>query len=255
MQHPMNVCFNGCSFTAGDGFQPDQREDYIYDRLLEKKFKFNRFNIAQTGSSNYTIFMRSASAIMSKQYNCVVTQWTALNRIWLSPGPGSTFFVNDVGPVFNYRNIHLNAEEKRVFKNTLLLLNGDYNNIVDLIEYSKILESLANFCNVKIVFINGLVPWTNDLIQPLESALNKSLSEYSKSMLDFDTRDDVEIIEFFQQLQNCFATLNQTHWVNLFDSFQKNTKDTGPLGHHPGIISHQWMANKTANFLIENNIL
>jgi hypothetical protein len=251
----MNVCFNGCSFTAGDGFQPDQREYYIYDRLLEKKFKFNRLNIAQNGSSNYTIFMRSAGAIMSKQYNCVVTQWTALNRVWLCPGPDSKFFSNDSSPDFNYRNIQLNAEENRVFKNTLLLLNGDYNNIVDLIEYSKILESLANLYNVKIVFINGLVPWTNDLTQLLGSDLNKSLSEYSKSILDFDTRDDVEIIKFFQQLQNYFATLNQTHWVNLFDSFQKNTQDTGPMGHHPGIISHQWMANKTANFLIENKIL
>jgi len=251
----MNICFNGCSFTVGEGFPIVLREQYIYDRLLEKQFNFNRTNIAQGGSSNYTIFMRSAAAIMSGEYNCVITQWSALNRIWLSPGPDSVFFVNDQLPEFKYRTIHLTGTEKHIFKNTLLLLNGDYNNIIDLIQYSKILESLAKLHNVKLGFINGLVPWTDDLIQPLGSDLNSSLSDYSKSMLDFENRPDTEIVKFFQQLQEHFATLNQSSWVNLFDSFQSNIQDVGPEGHHPGINSHLTMANKTAEFLITNKII
>jgi hypothetical protein len=165
------------------------------------------------------------------------------------------FFNNDARPEFSYRNIRLSGKEKTTFKNTLLLLNGDYNNIVDLIRYARILESLAKIHNVKLAFINGLVPWTDDLSRPLGSDLSSSLSQYSKALIDFGNRDDTEIIKFFQQLQEHFATLNQAHWVNLFDSFNKNTKDCGPEGHHPGIKSHEWMADKTADFLITNNII
>lgn len=251
----MNVCFNGCSFTVGEGFPEEQRDLYIYDRLLEQQFKFSRTNIAKGGSSNYTIFMRSAEAVMSKKYDCVITQWSSLNRIWLCPGPDAEFFVNSSSPDFKYRNIYLGAKEKITFSNTLLMLNGDYANIMDLIQYTKMLEVLAESNNVKLGFINGLVPWTDDLSKPLGKDLSQSMSKYSKELIDFDTRDDQEIIYFFQKLQDCFATLNQKLWINLFDSFLANTQDQGPLGHHPGINSHKWMAEKTHEFFLNNQII
>lgn len=251
----MNVCFNGCSFTVGEGFTKSQRDQYIYDRLLEQKFKFNRINIAKGGSSNHTIFMRSADAILSEQYHCVVTQWSALNRIWLKPGPDCEFFSNDSLPFFKYREIYLDEKAKNTFKKTLLMLNGDFDNIIQLIKYCKILESLAYYTNTEVVFVNGLVPWTNDLITKLGPDLGKSLSSYSKSMLDFDNREDNEIIKFFQELQQHFSTLNRDLWVNLFESFVGNSTDVGPEGHHPGIISHKWMADKISNFLLTKRIL
>lgn len=252
----MNICFNGCSLTVGEGFPEDQRDQYIYDRLLEKRFGFNRTNIARGGSSNYTIFLRSADAIMSGQYNCVITQWSALNRIWLYPGPDSEFFTNEtVKRPFSYRDIYLSAEEKAKFVNTLLVLNGDYHNIIDLIKFNNILCCLAKQSHTKVVFINGLIPWQQDVSAPLGSDLNSCLSEYTKSLLDFDHRDDSEIVEFFQNLQTHFSSMDQSSWVNLFDSWFSNVQDVGPEGHHPGIVSHQWMADTTANFLLENKIL
>ncbi len=251
----MNVCFNGCSFTVGEGFPEEQRDLYIYDRLLEQHFGFSRTNIARGGSSNYTIFMRSAEAIISKKYNCVITQWSTLNRIWLHPGPDTEFFINSASPDFAYRHIYLGAKEKATFIDTLMMLNGDYNNILELVRYTKILEAIADSNQVKLVFINGLLPWNDDLVKPLGNDLSKSMSAYSKELVEFDTRDDAEIIQFFQRLQDQFATLNQKLWVNLFDSFLANTQDRGPLGHHPGIKSHQWMAEKTQEFFLNNQII
>jgi len=252
----MNICFNGCSFTQGQGFSENQRDLYIYDRILEKQFLFKRTNIANEGSSNHTIFMRSAESIISGNYNCIVTQWSALNRLWLYPGPDSEFFTNDKNlSDFVYRDIRISAKERKRLKDTLLLLNGDYRNIIELVKFTKILEALAEPKHIKLVYINGLVPWTDDLIKPLDHDLAQSLSDYSKDLLDFDRRDDDEIIEFFTQLQKQFKTLNQSLWVNLFDSFQNNMQDLGPEGHHPGINSHQWMANETSKFFIKNNII
>jgi len=251
----MKFCFNGCSFTLGEGFSVEQREHFIYDRLLSKQFGFNRDNIAIGGSSNYTIFIRSAKAIMSEQYHCVITQWSALNRLWLSPAPNVYFFTNAKPNDFQYRDISLNKQQIEQFQNALMLLNGDYNNILDLISYCNILSALANQTQTDLVFVNGLVPWTNDLERPLQQDLAASLSNYTKMLLDFDHRNDQEIIELFLQLQKQFETLDRGHWVNLFDSWIKNVVDTGPQGHHPGIQSHKNMADKIASHLLENKIL
>lgn len=254
----MNVCFNGCSFTVGEGFPESLREYYIYDRLLEQKFKFNRTNIAKGGSSNYTIFMRSADAILSGKYNCVITQWSALNRIWLSPGPDSDFFVNDTrNPDFRYREIYLNAAQKKTFTSTLLMLNHDYQNIFDLIDYCNILISLSKFTNTLCIFVNGLVPWESDLSIQLDDHTNfdKNLSMYTKNILDFDHRDDNEIYKFFTKLQHKFSKLDESKWVNIFNSFYKNSTDKGPQGHHPGPKSHSWMADQIDEYLRKNSIL
>jgi hypothetical protein len=250
-----SVCFNGCSFTVGAGFPVEQRDLYIYDRLISKKFNFDRTNIAVGGSSNYKIFLRSAAALSSGHFDIVFSQWSALNRIWLSPGPDSEFFSNDKKiPDFKYRNIYLSPQKKQEFQNTLLILNHDYQNLLDLVDYCNILDSLAKLNNVKSVYINGLLPWQTDLIAPLTNNLECLLSDYSKEILDFKNRDDKEILLFFTQLQKKIKLLNKKNWVNQFESMRFLSTDNGPEGHHPGIKSHQLMADLIESYL-KNNIL
>jgi hypothetical protein len=259
MSTKIKVCFNGCSFTWGEGYSDYDRELYVYDRLLANRFNFDRTNIAVKGSSNYTIFMRSSEAIMSGIYDIVFVQWSALNRLWLSPGPGAYFFVNDKKFAdYRYRDLYISKLEKSNLKNLLLLLNHDYQNIIELIDYCKILNELADQKKTKIFYINGLIPWTNDLNTPLTSAttsLNDSLSKYTKQILDFDRRDDEEIIKYFNDLHLKFKQLDQSNWINLFDSFLKNIVDTAPQGNHPGTRSHQWMADQITTHLIERKII
>jgi len=242
---------------VGAGFPPESREMYVWDNLLVKKFNFLKNNIAIKGSSNYTIFMRSANAIISKKYDVIVTQWTALNRLWLSPGPECHFFVNDQKfPDFRYRDVYISANEKSMLTKLFLLLNHDYQNIFELIDYNKILSQLATVNNVKLIHVNGLVPWQDDLITNIDpNELNSTLTEYTKNILDVSNRDDNEIIDYVTKLQNKFAELDQDKWVNLFESFLNNTVDIGPEGHHPGIKSNQWMADQVANYIIEKQII
>jgi hypothetical protein len=250
-----NVCFHGCSFTVGEGFPEELRDQYIYDRLVSKYFNYNRTNISLGGSGNYKIFLRSCESILSGEYDIVFTQWSALNRFWLSPGPNASFFLNDEKyPDYRYRDIYLSKKEKEKFKNTFLLLNHDYQNIFDLIDYCKILVNLADKNQVKLIFINGLVPWTPDLVKPFNKDLNLTLSKYSKEILDFDNRDDDEIIFYFKKLQDKFNTLDQKQWVNIFDSFRESSVDDGPEGHHPGIESHKIMADKIIEYIVKEKI-
>ena len=126
----MKTCFNGCSVTVGEGFPLEKRVNYIYTDLLAKKFRVEQQNIAIGGSSNHTIFMRSVSAIQSQKYDIVFTQWSALNRICLYPGPDCYFFINDeTYPDFRYRDIYISKKDKQKLRETLLILNHDYQNI------------------------------------------------------------------------------------------------------------------------------
>ena len=59
-------------------------------------------------------------------------------------------------------------------------------------------------------------------------------------------------MQFFKQLKLKFAELDQSKWINLFNSMLDNTIDTGPEGHHPGKISHAWMANLTTEYIVTN---
>jgi len=249
-----DVCWNGCSITVGEGFPPPIRDQYIYDRLISKQFAFNSTNIAVGGSSNIEIFKRSAQAILENKYDIVFTQWSALNRMWLYPGPDCVFSLNDERyPDFKYRDIYIDSKTKTKIKNTLLMLNHDYHNILDLITYCCILECMANASGTRAVFINGLVPWTRDLSYDLSTAnIAAQLSDYTKSIMDFDHRDDQEIVNFVQQLQHNFKKINQDLWVNIFNSMQTNVVDIGPEGHHPGILSHQLMADQISNYLTRN---
>jgi hypothetical protein len=83
------------------------------------------------------------------------------------------------------------------------------------------------------------------------------LSDYTKSILDFDKRDDLEIITLFQRLQKKFLNIDQHLWVNLFDSMQHHSValgDLGPEGHHPGPRSHQIIATKVSDYITRNNL-
>jgi hypothetical protein len=135
------------------------------------------------------------------------------------------------------------------------MMNHDYHNICELVDYCSILDRLSEHHGKIVVYINGLVPWTEDIAKPLSTDLYESLSEYTKEILDFDNRDDQEIIQLFGRLQQKFSELDQSKWVNLFDSFVSDTVDKGPQGHHPGIQSHIIMAEKILSYLSKKQVL
>ena len=248
------ACFVGCSFTVGEGFPEDQRGRFIYDRLLEKDFNFQRTNLAVGGASNDLIFMTAADAL-SQDHDVMVVQWSGLNRIWLYPKPGMGIFSNSAQDApYQFGDIYMSRREKKDFFDRLRSLNHDYHNIIKLIDYCSILDRLSEYHGKRTIYINGLVPWTDDLLIENPTDLASELSLYTKHILDFDDRDDDEVLKFFKVLQEKFQKLDRSKWVNLFDSFQQDTTDLGPEGHHPGIESHARMAEKVKKYLLDHRI-
>jgi|SaaInlV_110m_DNA_1040235.scaffolds.fasta_scaffold00886_9 hypothetical protein len=239
-------CFNGCSFTFGEGFCNSDRLRYTYPYVVGEQTNTPVENIAIKGSSNYLTFMRSASAIQSNKFNAVFTQWTIPTRLWLFPGPDTQFFTNDQNNAeYTYREIHLSKNKKRTFTDTLLMLNGEFQCLIDLVGYCKILDSVASTNNTKSYYINGLLQWTKDLFATNNyNDMDNSFSTYTKDLLDFDNRNDDELSRFHYKLSSTLKTLNTDMWINMFESMDNNIVDLTPANHHPGIKTNKWMANK-----------
>jgi hypothetical protein len=251
----LKALFNGCSVTVGAGFPEDLRDTYVYDRLICNHFNFDRTNIAVEASSNYKIFIRTCEALISKKYDLVVTQWAPFPRFWFSPEPGTHLYIDGVSDRtddFVCTNLWVSKKEMSDFANLLRILSHDYQSIIELIDYCCIIDALGEATNTPVVYINGNTRWENDLVKPLEEDLEKSLSDFSKSMLNFAHKPDQEIILNFTALQEKFAKLKQSNWVNLFDCFKKSLVDVGPLGHHPGEKTYQLLADQVINHLNKN---
>ena len=250
MSAKMKVAFTGCSMTRGDGFGVANLAPEIWPNIISRVFEFDSRNLGISGASNLRIFQTASTAILSKKYDLVFCQWTVLNRLWLSPGPNAWYFLTGDGKnSFEYRDIKLNQREKTDLEHMIMLLNHDYQNIIELVDYIKILEDLAQYHQVKIVHVNGMVPWQPDLADENTANDFSTMSLYTRQLLDFDKRDDEEIKKLFLELHNKFLKLDTHRWINLFDSFQSQMVDSGPLGHHPGPRSHVSMSNLVQNYL------
>lgn len=247
----MKVCWHGCSATIGAGFPEDQRDQFVYDRLVCKKLGFDSDNLAEPGASNVNIFRAACASVMSGCYNCVFVQWSELNRLWFYPGPDTEFLASGDSDVhYQYRDILISLKQRHQLRDQVLLLNHDYHNLLALIDFCNILEALANHCQCQLVYINGHIRWKPDLTQIIQiDNLDDTLSDYTKTVLDFDHRNDDELMSFFSRLQNKFASLNRDLWVNLFDPLIEIKLDEGPLGHHYGVKSYAILAD-----LIESHI-
>lgn len=210
-------------------------------------------NFAKPGASNHLIFLSASQNLLSGRFNKFFVQWSALGRVWYFPGPDSQFFVNDTHySDFRYRDLYINAKDKKKICDLTLMLNHDFHNMLQLIDYCCILETVSKQTQCDVYFINGLVPWTADITGNITHDLSEHFSEYTKSVLDFDHRDDDEIMTFLTTLRNKFALMPCHLWINLFDSMSARSVDLGPLGHHPGIQSHKQMADMIINFLKNN---
>ena len=207
-------------------------------------------NRAQSGASNHLIFLSAAQSLLSGQFDKVFVQWSALNRVWFFPGPDTRYSLNDEKrPDYQYRDFYISPREKKRLRDLVLMLNHDFHNILQLVDYCCILDTIAKQKQCDVYFINGIVPWTADIDNDNFDDLSASLSPYTKNILDFDNRDDTEVIAFLSELRSKFTMMPRHLWINLFDSMFDRQVDLGPLGHHPGIQSHRQTADMILNFL------
>ena len=138
--------------------------------------------------------MSALQELINFSADILFVQWTGLNRLWLYPGPETELFLSHtIDSDYKYRTITYSKNELQKFSTQYSILNHDYHNLMVLIDYCNILKKISG--NTKIFFINGLIPWTEEIcnINTIDNYY-KNLSDYTKKLLDFD-RYKKEIID------------------------------------------------------------
>jgi hypothetical protein len=244
----MKILTNGCSFTYGDGFLDSERTKLIWPTLLADALNATVDNVAYPGSSNLEIFLRTLRAVKETHYDLVIVQWTELRRQWFEPGIDRIYICagnpRDLDHSWQHRAMLLSSKQRRTFNQITTMLMGDYRALLDLCTFCQTLNEIVP----NILHVNGLVPWTKDLLELGDTTdMAQSMSTFTKNMLEFDHHDDWVILDNYQKLSKQVNLANQ-NWLNMFDSWKDNSPDVATLGHHPGPKSHQYMADKIADY-------
>ena len=248
----MQFTFVGCSFTVGEGLELEKSDTSNYVNLVGKHYSASITNLAVGGNSNYNIFITALNEILFNPPDKIFVQWSALNRLWLYPGLDTELSLSHIiKDDYVYRNMFYSKKELQKFTDTYHILNHDYHNILTLINYCNILTKISKN-KTQLIFINGLLPWTREILS-LDTMpdFSKNLSNYTKEILEFDSRDDIELIDFFTKLNKNILELPQSKWVNMFDSMIKILIDFGTDGEHPGPKSHTLYADMIINYIEE----
>jgi hypothetical protein len=247
----MNFTFCGCSLTAGDGLSLEKNDPNNYSNLVSANYNANVKNIAKKGSSNYDIFIAGVNEILFNTPDILFLQWTGLNRHLMHPSLYIEFPIINQDSVTEIKHLDIQFSKKflKKFVDQFLLLNHNYHNILALINYCKILEKISENKS-KIVMINGLLPWTEELIRKdaCDDPVN-SFSLYTQRLLSVHNLPDEDIKLFFNKIHYGLEEIEKNNWVNMFNSLSKQKIDLGNDNRHPGPKSHQLYANTIITYL------
>lgn len=250
----MKFTFVGCSFTVGVGLELEKSDPANYTNILANYYDAESLNLAQGGNSNYNIFITALNEILFNSPDKIFIQWSSPNRLWLYPGPDtSVALAHTIENDYSYRNIKYSKKELQELTDMYHILNHDYHNLITLINYCNILAEISKN-KTQIIFINGLVPWTKEIIDKNTlSNFSENLSDYSKEILEFDSRDDAELTIIFDNLNLAITKMEQSKWVNMFNSMTEIAIDLGNDAQHPGPKSHRLYADMIIKYIEDNN--
>lgn len=249
-----NFTFIGCSITKGEGLPDEENDENNYANIVGTYFNAKVKNLSKSGNSNYNIFINALNELLYEKSNILFLQWSGLQRHWIYPDLDLVFPITNLAPKkdLSYLNTKFTKQFLKNFTDQFLLLNHDYHNILQLLNYCKILETIAGD-QIKLVYINGLLPWTKEILYR-ESATDpvKYFSDYTKDLLSIDLLPDEDIDLFFNKIHEGIKQTNKNNWVNMFNNISSLAVDFGLDNLHPGPESHKKVAKLIINKLIHD---
>jgi len=250
--------FVGCSFTKGEGLFKEKSDPDLWVNLLHQstpELKLTTLiNLAEGGNNNETIFQDAVNSLTnSPKYLFVV--WTIFPRLRINPGVELYNTSQNWSPATELVDINLHTMKysKKYLaniKNRFFDLLHDHYEIIKVLRYSQTIINLSRLTNTKTFFINGLLPWDNNYFVKLPHTQPSDTTQYTQSILNANTRDDVEYWGLYDKIHNEYATFNLSNadWINLYQGYKQNFMlDTGLDHQHPGPLSNQAFSK----FLIE----
>jgi len=256
----------GCSLTSGVGWNKNnlitdvKDEPLLWTNLCHNNISRFRnlelINVGQGGASNSEIFQNAVRAIASHadDIDTVLCQWTSGPRYNFNVG----FELWDTSEVFvdsvhRKHDVCLSDGSRwpRKYINDLIdrlrTLHHLHWEIVKILDYSNILQRLAQLHKFNIFFINGLCPWDDDYFVELHNVSPEAYTPFTKKdILNIDSRSDKDIHKLYHLAHTHYQNtggINLPQWINLYNSYYKLTTDFNFDNCHPGQHSNQTFFN------------
>jgi hypothetical protein len=256
--------FSGCSLTAGSGLELGKQDPALWvNQLHQRLFSHtNLINVSLGGRSNAGIFQDTVSALLTYSVEYAIVQWTGFPRYEIEVGFElyTTSQCFNAGPVTGHghklNNISYSTQYLNDIKDRFIALSHDQYEIVQILKYSNSIQQLARLTNTKLAFVNGMCPWDQEFFVKLEKpTLPDQLTNYTQKLLNAVNRDDNEILKLYDKMHQQYqavGNVNQTAWLNLYESMRQLQFDVNSDGRHPGPKSNSLYAKQFAQALIEN---
>jgi len=243
------IAIFGGSNPAGKGYQEEKSSECIYPNLLQKH-GFDVENISVPGIGYRDLFIKIVKYFTLSKCDIAVIEWNSFFR-------HSYNFYADYNFHLNYHTINEKSDIKKLekfcgisnrdfktFFKVLRMIDSEYGRILDIIDFCNTIVKMAKYYKTDVVMLSSSTIWPHDIINYQNRDLYKNLSKFSRIILDFDNRDDHEIVEMITKMQQRFQTLDQTVWIDLFKGIREYQIDNAPLDEHPGPKTHQIIANR-----------
>jgi len=259
------IVFSGCSFTAGHGW--DECDPFnnsvtsvkespnlwvnLCHQNIEQFKNLELINVGVGGASNTEIFQSTIKSISQhgNDIDTIFCQWTAMPRynfkvgfeLWNTDESLTTNRTYDV-------NLNRGKQWSRTYVNNLLnefkVMHHLHWEILKVVEYSNIINMITKQLQIKnVFFINGLCPWDDNYFTQLIDVEPESYTPFTKKeILTIDSRSDQDIFLLYSQAHQHYKEaggIDESQWINLYNSFLKNKIDFNFDKIHPGIQSNQ----------------
>jgi hypothetical protein len=251
--------FSGCSYTAGTGFELEKNEPTLWvNQLYDKCFSHTtKLNLGQGGRSNAGIFQDTMQALVSYSVDYAIVEWTNTPRYELELGfelysTRQVFMPRTHCPSVNTHSINYSSDYLNKIRDRFTTLAHDCYEILNLVNYVNTILKVSKLTNTQVFFVNGMCLWDQDFFAKKLNCLPDQYTKYTQQLLNSNTRNDEEVFKLYHKMHNNFdneGTINQSHWLNLYNSMRSQRIDVNQDNIHPGIQSNNLYAEQFSNTL------
>jgi hypothetical protein len=245
------ILFSGCSYTDGTGFESGKNESGLWVNLLHsnnRQFKnLDLVNSGLGGRSNAGIFQDTVWHISRNDFKFAIVSWTDMPRYELELGLENyntrQFFIPN-GPTrtHNLNDVVYDQQYLDKIRDRFVSLAHLHHEIKTLIYYVNALIEVSKKFKTKLFFINALCPWDNNYFKRLADISPTDTTEFTRHQLNLDNRDDKEFFSLYKKIHDEYdeaGGIQESHWLNLYNSLRSNQIDVNQDGSHPGLESNK----------------
>jgi hypothetical protein len=248
--------FSGCSYTYGSGFSLEKDDPSLWVNLLHSQNQYlsktQLLNVSEGGRSNDGIFQDTVYNLSKYTVQYALVEWTSMPRYRVSLGLELYETKVDFMPNCSTRDVNLNkinytSSYLDSIRDRFTSLADYHHEICKVITFTNALINLCKLTSTRIFFINGICPWDKDYFVKLYDVLPSGYTEFTKKLLNVDSRDDDEIFKLYDKIHHEYDSIGgvqQDHWLNLYQSMRSQQIDVNNDNQHPGVVSNQTYCNK-----------